>query len=92
MATDLKPRRTQKSKALRIASISAASALWHSRPPVPPAACSKPSKSRATHPTPAHDVSFRHAASVFTLMVPKPGFFHCPVLPAGAGDAKPTVG
>ncbi|KAM2496311.1 hypothetical protein ACFX1W_036196 [Malus domestica] len=92
MATELKPCRTQKSKAARIASASAAAALWHSSPLEPPAAYSSPAKLRATHPTPTHNASLRQAASVFTLIVPKPGFFHCPGFLAGDGDNKPSVG
>ncbi|KAM1262937.1 hypothetical protein ACFX13_028671 [Malus domestica] len=91
MATELKPQRTQNSKAVRIANISAASALRHSLPPEPPAACSKPAKSRATHPTPAYKVSLRQAASVFTLIVPKAGFVHSPDLLAGTRDDSPSV-
>ncbi|KAM1023773.1 hypothetical protein EV2_045662 [Malus domestica] len=92
MATELKPKQTQNSKAVRIANISAAAALWYSLPLEPPAACSNPAKSRATQPTLAYKVSLRQAASVFTLMVPKPDFLHRPDLLVGARVDKPSEG
>ncbi|KAM2030344.1 hypothetical protein ACFX16_041753 [Malus domestica] len=92
MAIELKPQRTQNSKAVRIANISAAATLRHSLPPEPSAAYSKPAKSRATHPTPAYKVSLRQAVSVFTLIVPKAGFVHSPDLLAGTRDDSLSVG
>ncbi|KAM2920955.1 hypothetical protein COP2_042755 [Malus domestica] len=59
-----------------MAEASAAAALWLNPVPDPPAAWSKPAKSRPSQPTPIRRVSLHQAASVFILIVLNLGLFH----------------